>query len=66
MKRAGTGVFILVDRGNVLEPEDHLTFHDALVRANDALWADRPWVVIDPAGRYAATPTTKPLQEKKP
>lgn len=56
---AGTGVFILVDRGNVLEPEDHLTFHQALVRANDPLWAGRPWVIVDPTGRYAATPSRR-------
>ncbi len=65
VKRTGTGVFILIDRDDILDPEDHVAFHDALVRAAEPLWADRPWVIVDPAGRYAATPTTKPLTPRE-
>lgn len=50
--------FVLIDRSNVLEPEDHRTLDDAVARANDPTWRNRPWVIVDPAGRYAATPAT--------
>ncbi|QMU22028.1 hypothetical protein [Gordonia rubripertincta] len=53
------GMFTLTDTANVLEPEDLGTLHKALCRAAEPIWADRPWLIVDPAGRPAATPSRK-------
>ncbi|QDB74935.1 hypothetical protein KNU57_gp67 [Gordonia phage Valary] len=53
------GMFTLTDRDGVLEPEDLGTLHKALCRAAEPIWADRPWLIVDPAGRPAASPTRK-------
>lgn len=52
-------MFTLTDTANVLEPEDLGTLHKALCRAAEPIWADRPWLIVDPAGRPAATPSRK-------
>ncbi|WNM74323.1 hypothetical protein SEA_THIMANN_60 [Gordonia phage Thimann] len=57
------GMFALIDRDDVLEPEDHTTLHAAINRAHSSIWAGRHWVIVDPAGRYAATPATQPTPE---
>ncbi|QOC56077.1 hypothetical protein SEA_CLOWN_79 [Gordonia phage Clown] len=57
------GMFALIDRDNVLEPEDHPSLQAAVVRANSPLWTGRRWVIVDPAGRYAATPSTTATPE---
>ena len=50
--------FTLLDRDNLLEPEDHRTLAGALDRTRTAPWDGRRWMIFDPAGRLAATPAT--------
>lgn len=51
-----TGHFTIVDTSNILEPENALTFHAALCRTAEPLWATQPWLILGPNGRPAATP----------
>ncbi|WP_159067396.1 hypothetical protein [Gordonia iterans] len=46
--------FTLRDLEDILEPERFVHIDDALERATKcALWAGRPWLITDPAGRAA-------------
>ncbi|HQV20073.1 MAG TPA: hypothetical protein PLC22_17380 [Gordonia sp. (in: high G+C Gram-positive bacteria)] len=46
---------LVIDESGVLDPE-YLSHRAALERACESLWHDRPWVIVDAAGKVIARP----------
>ncbi len=48
-------VVTLLDESGVLDPE-YLSSRAALERSCESLWHERPWVIVDAAGKVIARP----------
>lgn len=47
--------FTLYDAEQILDPETHHHLAEAVARANNPVWAGRPWTIVDHDGRERYT-----------